>query len=84
VERVGQQRRAQHIAHLHAAHAGSHQRQLLLGDDIALNDVDAIRGDETQQAAVGRHCRAAAEGNTDQRRDDGGLAGSDRWQTWHG
>ena len=45
VERIGEQRRAQDVAHLLACQPGLDTRDLLLRDDVALYDLDPVRRD---------------------------------------
>jgi hypothetical protein len=53
MERVGQERRAEHIADLGARHAGLDLGGLLLGDDVALDDLDLVRR-QAREETVGR------------------------------
>ena len=59
VERIGEQRRAEDVAHLGPGHARLDQRRLLAGDDVALDDLEPVRRDDAEEA-VGRLQRLAA------------------------
>jgi hypothetical protein len=80
VEGVGQQRRAEHVAHLQAREARADERHLFLRDGVALHDVDAVGCDDAEEAVAALQ-RIAAGGQQQggQREKQTG-----RGEAWHG
>jgi hypothetical protein len=67
MEHIRQQRRAQHLAHLCAVHAGLQRLGLFGGDRVTLHDLDPVRRDDTEET-VGVLQRRLAAGDAEQRK----------------
>src|SRR6185436_11415223 len=61
-ERIGEQRRAEDVAHLGSRQAGPDRRRLLAGDDVALDDLHLVGSEKADDAAVRRQRLAAGKG----------------------
>ncbi len=71
VEDVGEQRRAEHVAHLRARHAGLDGGGLLARHHVALHHLDAVGGDDAEQVV-----RRLQRGTARQRRQCAGRRGA--------
>ena len=76
MEHARQQRRAQHLAHLVPGHAGLEQFNLLLGNEVALDNLDLVGRDPVDGvdfafAQAPGHAFAAAAGSQSGAGQDG-------------